>query len=96
MENNNDDNSRFIFNPNDVKFEKKEEVADTIIEEVEIGQYVRIKATNQILKVIEHPFIMNGNVTSDYLGLEEETGKKILFNQNNIDSIVNSNITKNI
>ena len=94
MEDNND--NRFIFNPEDVKFQTKNEVTDTIIEEVSIGQYVRLKNTNQIVKVIEHPFISNGNVLSDYLGLEEENGKKLLFNQSNIDSIINSNIAKKI
>ncbi|MBQ3475013.1 MAG: hypothetical protein IJH20_02455 [Bacilli bacterium] len=88
--------SRFIFNPEDVKFQPKKEITDTIIEEVSIGQYVRLKNTNQIVKVIEHPFISNGNVLSDYLGLEEETGKKLLFNQSNIESIVNNNSTKKI
>ena len=96
MENNYDNNSRFIFNPNDVKFEKKNKLTDTIIEEVKIGQYVNLKTTNQIVKVVEHPFISNGNVLSDYLGLEEETGKKLLFNQSNIESIVNNNSTKKI
>ena len=79
--------NRFVFNYNDVETEKNKE-KDNRIMDVEIGQYVLLNGTNQVVKVIEKPFLMNEKIISDYLGLDIENNRELLFNNNNITSIV--------
>ena len=85
---------RFIldFKYVDLKTDLKKDDNDNKLD-IKVGQYVKLKITNQVVRVIKKPFVLNDKVLSDYLGLDSETNKELLFNNDNVLEIIDNNKT---